>query len=314
MTELLTDIGRKLGERWLPLIVLPGILYIAAFFMAVILGNAHPFEFSLIARKLVEWKNSGRLTSPSAALLIAVGLLASAFAGLAAKSLGEALERCWLAEHWQSWVAPARAIARRRVQTRTEHWKASRANYLQVLHKVSEEYAREYARVGQISTSNLDLAEVYFRVERVSKLEPTRPTWAGDRVSAVALTMWDRFGLDVPTIWPFLFLIIPEERRKALSSAQERYQDAIRLAAWAGLYILVAVFWWPGLIIVLAALAASLFRVRSSVEEYCVLLEAAIILHTPELVRTLGLPLPGVLDHSVGSTLTTYLTGRDVNA
>ncbi|URN10988.1 hypothetical protein LUW77_00475 [Streptomyces radiopugnans] len=44
MGGLLSELGKKLAERWLSLLVLPGALYLAVLGTAALLGHGHPFD------------------------------------------------------------------------------------------------------------------------------------------------------------------------------------------------------------------------------------------------------------------------------
>jgi len=102
----LAELGKKLAERWLSLLVLPGLLYLAALTAASLLGHRHPFAFGRLTSRLEDWTTTPGLTSISGLVLVLLAtLLATAGAGLA--------EQAWLAEHWQSWPPPLRRLASR---------------------------------------------------------------------------------------------------------------------------------------------------------------------------------------------------------
>ncbi|WP_326770755.1 hypothetical protein OG978_44460 (plasmid) [Streptomyces sp. NBC_01591] len=44
MGGLLSELGKKLAERWFSLLVLPGALYLAVLAVAQTLGHTHPFD------------------------------------------------------------------------------------------------------------------------------------------------------------------------------------------------------------------------------------------------------------------------------
>src|SRR5688500_4127685 len=102
MTTVLAELGRKYVERWVGLLVLPGLLYVAGAVAAYRLGHAH-------------WADPGRLTSlldpggpldgrsVSSVWLAAVVVLPvlSAAAGLVARGAAAVLGRLW----FESWPA-----------------------------------------------------------------------------------------------------------------------------------------------------------------------------------------------------------------
>src|SRR4051794_2393197 len=119
MSGLLLDMGKKLGERWVTLLVLPGLLYVGTVIIAYILGWRHAVDVSMLMARISVWSSStaGR-SAGGAVFLIAAILLSSSGAALAAEALGVVIARCWLAEHWPYWPAPARALARWLVNAR----------------------------------------------------------------------------------------------------------------------------------------------------------------------------------------------------
>src|SRR5690349_6171013 len=112
MSGLLLDIGKKLGERWVTSLVLPGLLYVGTVVAAYILGWQHAIDVSMLTAKISTWSGGAAVRSAGGAVfLIAAVLLSSSGAALAAGALGIVIARCWLAEHWRYWPKPARAIA-----------------------------------------------------------------------------------------------------------------------------------------------------------------------------------------------------------
>ena len=113
MGGFLAELGKKLAERWLSLLVLPGLLYLAVLIAASLLGHRHPFAFGRLTSWLEDWTTTPGLTSVSGLVLVLLAtLLAAAGAGLAAQALGSVTEQAWLAERWQSWPPPKPTVGR----------------------------------------------------------------------------------------------------------------------------------------------------------------------------------------------------------
>src|SRR6266498_2219483 len=125
MSGLLSELGKKLAERWLTLLALPGALFIAALAAARALGNdmAHVLDPSRLAGQIQAWVASPEITSaPSLAVVLLAALIASAGVGLVAQALGSFIERWWLAEDWENWRVPLRVLAEWRVTSRRKRW------------------------------------------------------------------------------------------------------------------------------------------------------------------------------------------------
>lgn len=315
MTGLLADIGKKLGEKWVALLVLPGLLYGGTVVVAYVLGWKHAVDIPRLASTINAWSDGAVVRSAGGAILIiAAVLLASTGAALAAEALGTAIARCWLAEHWTRWPGPVRALARWLVRARASRWDQALADYRAALNKVGRSQA--LAEAGVAPDEPYDLAELYYPVARVARERPVRPTWVGDRVNAVAVALHRRYGLDLPTVWPALSLTIPNDAKAAIEAASQAYLRAAILAGWTPLYVAVGIAWWPGLAIAGVIAVTAVYRARIAVEDYSLLIEAVVVLHTPGLLWTVGIAHTGTLDRRAGDALTCYLQGnpRDANA
>lgn len=126
MGGFLTELGKKLAERWLTLLALPGVLYLAILATAHTLGHTRPFTLSRLTDRLSNWTTSSATTT---ALLLFVVLLAAAAAGLTAQALGSLIERAWLADRWTSRRPPLRHLARLRVRRRHRRWSTKQSAY-----------------------------------------------------------------------------------------------------------------------------------------------------------------------------------------
>ncbi|WKU48245.1 hypothetical protein Q3V23_31605 [Streptomyces sp. VNUA116] len=113
MGGFLTHLADKLAEKWLSLLVLPGLLFLAAASCARLLHHGAPFDHRPLTAAL---RHAGpRLHEPASAVLALAGvLLAAAAAGLAARCLAALVQRMWTGP-WPAWAAPpARVITRSR--------------------------------------------------------------------------------------------------------------------------------------------------------------------------------------------------------
>lgn len=305
MDGFLPELGKKLAERWLSLLVLPGLLYLGALALARALGHRHATDVERIVRELTVWASNTNAFAPSALvpMLVAV-LLASAGVGLAAQALGSLIERIWLAERWRSWVWPLRQLASACAANRRRRWDKARAAHDE------EAEAEGKRRAGNRPGSAADVHPTQGAMTRIAQEEPTRPTWMGDRIAAVVVRLDRDYELDLATIWPHLWISMPDTPRSEITAAREKLTRAATLAGWGVLYCIVGMLCWPGALIAAAVVGVGWRRAREATDVYALLVEAAVRLHTADLARSVGLVHSGPLDKRAGFELTCLLQGQ----
>jgi hypothetical protein len=94
---VLDTLGSRLAERWANVLSPLGLLFVAAFWAAVALGQAHALDGALLIDRSVDrfdaWGGGSTVV-----LIVAVAMLVSATAAsLAADQAGGLVERWWLA-------------------------------------------------------------------------------------------------------------------------------------------------------------------------------------------------------------------------
>lgn len=306
MGGFLAAFGKKLAERWLSLLVLPGALYFATLTVAYLLGQRHPFEIGQLTIRLNTWITfMERLSVGGLGLILLAILLAAAGAGLAAQALGSLTEQVWLADRWQAWPPPLRLLAESRVRHREQHWTAAKKIYDDQLDTTA---AQRASRTEPPPRGEGNQARR--RVARIAQEKPGRPTWIGDRVNAVIIRLDREYHLDLPTIWPHLWLSMPETTRTEITTARQALTRATTLAGWGLLYLTVGVLWAPALLISVVTVGIAWWRARTAADTYALLIEAAARLHTTDLARSLGLDHIGPLNEQTGWTLTCLLQGK----
>ncbi|MFF1651616.1 hypothetical protein [Streptomyces sp. NPDC058240] len=106
MGVLLSQLGTKLAERWLSLLVLPGALYLAVAATGHTLGHLHPFDLARLTHQITAWaRHPAASTVGGQVVLLAAILAGAAAAGLVAQALGLLTERLCLAADWSTWTA-----------------------------------------------------------------------------------------------------------------------------------------------------------------------------------------------------------------
>jgi hypothetical protein len=273
MTAFLAGIGQKLADRWAALLVLPGLAYLSAATAAAVLGQRNAANFPALSDQIGKWAGSPATRSTGTAVLLAAGILAgSALAGYIAETGGQLTEILW--------TMPGRHGP--------ASWLASRR--------------RQRSRAAKVSQSEA-LAAMH-RADRICVIEADCPTWIGDRLRACYVRIEKTYGLDLDAAWPRLWLTMPEAARTELAAARDSFSAAARVTAWAILYLLLGIWWWPATLIALAGMAAGTVKARAAVANLTDLVEAAFDLYAHELAAHLGEPTSHPLSLAVGRRLT----------
>ncbi|MBB4934418.1 hypothetical protein F4561_005238 [Lipingzhangella halophila] len=301
MSGLLATLGTTLTERWVSLLALPGILYLAVAATARMLGHAHALDPLVLVETITAHAENPRVATVGGQVTIVAAVLAgSAALGLLARALGGLIEGLWLAADWQRWPPPLPRLIHPWVATRRHRW-ATRRRTLEAADRSPEGGNRDGAgAVGSYRAA-------YDQMARVSAEEPERPTWCGDRINAVARRLRRDHDLDVAVVWPHLWLILPSEVATPITTARQDVARAVGLAAWAVLYLPLAVWWWPSALITVVLGVLSWWKTRRAIDTYATLIEATIRLHTGELAHRLGIKHTGLLTPQVGEDLTRRL-------
>ncbi|UWP79158.1 hypothetical protein Dfulv_28775 [Dactylosporangium fulvum] len=308
MGGLLAELGKKLAERWLTLLVLPGALFLATLGAAAALGHAHAFDVRRLTDRvdrLATTTGNGRI-----AVLLAAALLASAAAGLAAQAAGSLAERWWLAADWSAWPGPLRWPAARWTARRQRRWAAAAERYEQARRAAAEAHVAARLRGGPPPTTTGELDDAYRRMTGIAAESPARPTWMGDRVHAVAVRLDRDLGLGLAVVWPYVWLVAPDPVRTEITAARTALSRAGTLAGWALLYLGIGVLWWPAVPVAAVTAVTARHRARAATDAYALLVEAAVRLHAAQVVKALGAGDGDPVTPEAGWALTTVLRGR----
>jgi hypothetical protein len=283
VTELLIDLGKKLAERWLTALVLPGLLLVGVVATGALL---HPVDALSIhpllaaARAATARLQHGGGVAVAAAAVAAV-LLAGA-AGLAAHGLGRLAGALWWGA-WPDWSA--------RLRDRLTGRRSTRWHDLQ-------------ARVEQAVRAGHDPSAYARKRNRIAVAPPVRPTWMGDRIAGADARVFAEYHLDLAGCWPRLWLVLTPDSRAELRIAGAALDDASVLAGWAILYALAALLWWPSLAIAVIVLLTAWVRARRAAAVLADLIESAVDLNGATLATALGLGPITVLTPELGAAVT----------
>ncbi|GLY94455.1 hypothetical protein [Actinoplanes sp. NBRC 103695] len=282
MIGLLTGIGAKLAERWAATVVLPGLLYVAVLAAAAILGHRDALD---AARLVAEVNTLASATLAVAAMAAATG------AGLLAGALGAGIERCW---HLTA-LSPVPDRLTRRRQAR---WK-------QADDRAGENIVVDArTRTGALSPATL---AALARRDKIALEPPTGPFGIGDRLRAAATRLDRAYRVPLRTIWPALWLTLPDATRAEIDASRTAHAAAARAGGWAILYLLAGVLWWPAAIAALILGVMSVIRGRLTVTTFAELIEAAADCHLRDLATRLGLSGSGPLTPADGEAMTALL-------
>lgn len=306
MSGFLQALGQKLAERWLTLLVLPGTLFLATAITAQTLGQVHALDYHRLIEQITRWAHTPATTAVGGQVVILGSVLAAAAAtGLAAQGLATLVQRAVLAVGWHTWPRPLRAGAHALVVRRRTRWTAAAHRYRQQL----DADGRALARTGR----RADLAPrraAHHAMVRIATEEPDRPTWSGDRIHAVTIRLERDHHLDLPALWPYLWLTVPETTRTEITTAEQALARATALGGWALLYALLTAWWWPAALLATALGLTARYRIRCATDTYALLLEAAVRLHTTGVATRLGIDHTGHADSALGDALTHQLRAQ----
>ncbi|APC34622.1 hypothetical protein [Nocardiopsis dassonvillei] len=298
MGDLWAELGRRLTERWVSTLALPGALYLAVATAAYALGWSGAWDAGHLAERVTGWAADPRVdTFGGQALVLAAVLAGSTAVGLVARGSGWLVERLWTAADWERWPPPLRGWTGRWVRSRRARWDRLRGEVERARNGEAEQArGREEA-----------FAKAYDRMARVSPERPERPTWCGDRIAAVRTRLARDHRADLAVLWPHLWLVLPEEERVEVTAAREDLSRATGLTAWGLLYLPLTVWWWPAALVAAAVAGIAWVRARSAAGNYATLVEAVVRLHAVELADRAGVAHEGAFSGELGERLTLRL-------
>jgi hypothetical protein len=180
---LWSQLGQKLAERWLSLLVLPGVLYLAVTATARTLGQRHALDVGLLTRQITTHAKQPAVTSTGGQIvLLAAIVIAAAAAGVTAQAAGVFTERLVLAAGWTTWPAPLPALVSQWVHRRQDRWDtADRTHYTNYqLARLPNPIDRPDPAIRHAAAG---------KRARIAVERPERPTWSGDRIQAAVLRL-----------------------------------------------------------------------------------------------------------------------------
>lgn len=286
MRGFLEELGKKAAERWVSLLVLPGLLWTATLVAALHLQHRDPLDLTLLQGAATRWAAQPR-TAATVVLMLTGLLLACTAAGLTATGGGTVVRRLWVVPGYHPPARQLTNLRRRRWQRRNQ--KALRSAADDTRHTTS---SPDQSKSDTPFTFTLSPAttRAFARRDAISLDPPQRPTWIGDRWHSLHIRVQRAYGLDLTSAWPRLWTILPDNLRSDITTAQSRYTHASTLTAWALLYLIPALHYWPTVIMAISTITIAAIRARTATDILCTLIETAIDLHTSDLIEQITTP------------------------
>ncbi|KNE83881.1 MULTISPECIES: hypothetical protein [Streptomyces] len=284
MNTLLGELGKKLAERWVSLLALPGLLYLATATIAVTLGHSHALDYGLLRDTLSDWFTDPDLRSAGTVTLLLTGiLLGSVAVGVGADAVGRLVERLW-------------------------HLPPGRRSPLRLLtYRRNKRWQREVRCADAPTVSSAELLRAVAAADRICALEPGRPTWTGDRFRVTRERIRQSYGLDLDAAWPRLWLVLPDTTKEELTTAAGTYRAAARRWGWTLLYTALICWWFPAALITVGMVISAQLKVRNATHGLTTLIEATVDVHYRDLVAAMGIdPQHGQADPGSGEALSAW--------
>ncbi|WP_019929730.1 hypothetical protein [Nocardia sp. BMG111209] len=299
MSTFFQELAKKLAERWVTLLVIPGALYVAITGVGVRLRHPHALDYTRLRAILTDASGwIGRQPSGSQAMVAVVVLLAAAGVGLLVQAAAVVTRTVWLGL-WPRLLTP---LQRWRTESRQRRWLA------RVGQRRTLEHAYPVANRTPEQQRRIDTAAA--RVNQFALAEPGRPTWMGDRIHALEAVAMNRYGLDLEFAWPRLWLVLPETTRTEITAANAAFAAATATGTWAWPCLLLGTIWWPALLVGIGIGITGWIQARAAVADLTGVSEAALDLYGRSLATALGVAEAdrvGPLTLDEGRQLTTLL-------
>ncbi|MFC8236475.1 hypothetical protein [Streptomyces sp. NPDC057284] len=255
MDGILSDLGKRIADRWFAFLILPGVPFAATVIVAWAMtpsGAAHALDLDILVRRL----DTLGATAQTIKGIVSGCLLVAGVAVVAVlvRELSLIVNRLWLGRAAILCRLMRPGIRRRR------------------------RLALDTARRGGYA-----LPERYL---------PHRATWIGDRFALLDERVAAQYGVSLARVWPRLWQLRDDRTPKVVSAAWDDYAAATVRVAWALPYLVISIFWWPAAPLGLALVLLGWSQGRRGADDFCVSCEAAIDVQLRRLAHIVGVPLP----------------------
>ncbi|WNO69328.1 hypothetical protein RPQ02_38825 [Streptomyces sp. AM2-3-1] len=255
MDGILSDLGKRIADRWFAFLILPGVPFAATVIVAWAMtpsGAAHALDLDILVRRLDTLGATAQtITGIVSGCLLVAGV---AVVAVLVRELSLIVNRLWLGRAAILCRLMRPGIRRRR------------------------RLALDTARRGGYA-----LPERYL---------PHRATWIGDRFALVDERVAAQYGVSLARVWPRLWQLRDDRTPKVVAAAWDDYAAATVRVAWALPYLVISLFWWPAAPLGLALVLLGWSQGRRGADDFCVSCEAAIDVQLRRLAHIVGVPLP----------------------
>lgn len=294
MTDFLTAVGGKIAEKWLALLVFPGLLFLAVAVGGGTLGQRDALDAGRLVHLADRLATDPAARAPGTVVLLAALILGAATgAGMLAATLGGGVERLWLGD----WPFPLSPAARAITVRRARRWERAGERYRAALLAKIEARGERTVPDTAFDPDPLgpapplpDTQALNAARNRVALTRPERPTWMGNRIEAVESRVREHYGLDLVSAWPRLWMLLPDTARADLQAARGALTTATRRTAWGLLYLGIALWWWPAAVAGIGTCTVAWRQGRLAVDTFAELVESTVDLHGRDLATALGFP------------------------
>ncbi len=282
--------GGKLSESWAAAILTPAFLFWVGGLAGTVWASAGVPGWTAVVEAL------SRQTIVAQIALLALGLIVVTVSGLAVQAVTLPFTRL-LEGYWPQWFG-----IRRRLSGRQGPSKADEDRWQQLAGLVES---------GAASDSQVrDFTVLDLRLRRIPSDPALRmPTRLGNVLSAAESWPREKYGLDAPTCWPRLWLLLPGSARQELATSRADLDGAVGACLWGLLFVAWTPWtWWAAPVgLILAYLAHR--RATRIAAVYGDLIEAAYDVHRSALYAALRWPRPAGPDgeREAGAQLVEYL-------
>ncbi len=139
--------------------------------------------------------------------------------------------------------------------------------------------------------------------------ERLMPTRLGNILRAAETRPIDKYGLDPVKCWSRIWLVLPEETKKALNDARAALDAATAVWVWGLLSLIWTPWaWWVPLVGIAVSVGAYVWLLGRA-EAFGELIESAFDVHRWQLYDALHWPLPAdpATERATGAAVTAYL-------
>ncbi|MEU1824180.1 hypothetical protein ABZ502_17355 [Streptomyces abikoensis] len=291
MDKFFEALGGKLAERWLTISVPATVFWLGG----LLAWSADNGGVGALRRPFT-WL--GGLPAGTQIVAVAVALLAVAASGWLVSQIADPVLR--LAQGYGRWW-PGR-------DKRSEKFK----NQFTVVINAFPPLAAKVLAVPSTATPKerqkyIELTRKMRRLPGPGRFMPTR---LGNTLRAAESQPVDRYGLDVVTIWPHLWLLLPDFARTELTTARAKLHSGVTACLWGVLFIGFAPWTCWAVLVGLATVAGAWWLwLPGRAEAYADLVQATVDVHRRTLYDQLRWPLPlnPADEPPQGRLLSTYL-------